>query len=195
MVAPDMRIPNLVTLITRKEADKLGIHPSPNGIGGHGVGGAAAQANTPYGVLIGPFVSFLGVPCNQPPYAKLSAIDLVTGKLVWTQPLGTAEASGPLGIASHLPLTIGAPNWGGAIVTRGGLTFISGSQDGYVRAFDTITGKELWRDKLPAGGQATPSTYKTADGRQFLLVVAGGSPMIQAKLGDYIVAYALKPGK
>ena len=192
MVTPSLYMPNLVKLITRKQADAEGLKPRSDGAGGHGVGGPAAQANTPYGLWVGSFLSPLGVPCNQPPYAKLTAIDLVSGKLVWSKPFGTAAESGPLGIRSHIPLTIGAPSWGGAIVTRGGLTFISGSQDQHVRAFDTVTGKEVWKARLPAGGQATPSTYLTKDGRQILLVVAGGAPMIQARTGDYIVAYALK---
>src|SRR6201999_3936369 len=118
----------------------------------HGdVGGPVAQMGTPYGASIRPFLSPLVVPCTQPPYGMISAVDLSSRKLLWSRPFGTGEASGPLTIHSHLPFTMGVPNIGGAVTTGGGLTFIGASQDGYLRAIETTTGRELWRQLLPAG--------------------------------------------
>jgi quinoprotein glucose dehydrogenase len=86
------------------------------------------------------------------------------------------------------------PGIGGPIVTKGGLAFLSGTMDYYVRGYDLRTGDELWRARLPAGGQATPSTYQGADGRQYLVVVAGGHGSTGTKAGDSIIAYALPKG-
>jgi quinoprotein glucose dehydrogenase len=87
---------------------------------------------------------------------------------------------------------MGVPTLGGPIVTRGGLAFMSSTIDDYVRAYDVTTGDVLWRARLPAGGQATPMTYRSpASGRQFVVVVAGGHSSLGTKLGDSIIAYAL----
>src|SRR5690606_21383903 len=112
----------------------------------------APQRGTPYAVHLKPFLSPIGVPCTQPPFGTLSAVDLRTGKLAWSRPFGTTAGSGPMGIALRMPLPMGVPNVGGSVTTRGGVTFIGASQDSYFRAFDTRTGRELWRTKLPAGG-------------------------------------------
>jgi quinoprotein glucose dehydrogenase len=81
---------------------------------------------------------------------------------------------------------------GGAITTASGLTFVAASLDGHLRAFDSATGEELWSAELPAGGQATPMTYQAGpDGRQFLVIAAGGHARMRSKLGDYVVAFAL----
>ena len=90
-----------------------------------------------------------------------------------------------------LPFEMGVPAIGGPIVTAGGVAFHSGTLDYYVRAFDVTTGAKLWQDRLPAGGQATPMTYEGADGRQYLVVVAGGHGSTGTKPGDYVIAYAL----
>jgi len=179
-------------LLTRQEADARGLKPLS--ATNHGaMGGAAPMMGTPYGVDLRPFMSPLNVPCQQPPYGELAAVDLVHRSVLWRQPLGTARQSGPLGIASHLPFVMGVPNQGGPITTRGGLTFIAAAQDGYLRAFDTVTGKELWRAELPAGGQATPMTYRsTRTGRQFVVIAAGGHVPLNTKRGDYVVAFALQ---
>jgi quinoprotein glucose dehydrogenase len=95
----------------------------------------------------------------------------------------------PLG----LPLRLGVPSLGGPIITAGGVAFLSGTLDNYVRGYDVSTGRELWRSRLPAGGQATPMTYLGADGRQYLLVVAGGHGSLGTKAGDAVIAYALPP--
>jgi quinoprotein glucose dehydrogenase len=151
-----------------------------------------AQAGTPYAVQGPPFLSPVGVPCQQPPFGMISAIDLKSRKLLWSKPFGTGRDSGPLGIASRLPFTMGVPNMGGAVTTRSGLTFIAASQDNFLRAYETRTGRELWRGRLPAGGQATPAIYRSpVSGRQFVVVAAGGHPALMTTLGNQIVAYAL----
>ena len=184
------RVANRTRLIPRAEADALGIRPISTASHGN-VGGTSAQAGTPYAVEIKPFLSPLGVPCQQPPYGMLSAIDLKTRKLLWSRPLGTARDSGPLGMPSGLPFTMGVPNTGGSLVTRSGLTLIAATQDRYLRAFRTRTGELLWQARLPAGGQATPMTYTTADGRQFVVLSAGGNFTLRSKTGDYVIAYAV----
>ena len=98
--------------------------------------------------------------------------------------------SGQFGIATHLPLLIGTPQVGGTLVTRGGLIFAGATLDRYLRAYDLRSGRELWKARLPAGGQATPMSYE-ADGRQFVVIAAGGHSMLGTKAGDYLFAYAL----
>ena len=185
---------NYDQLLTRKKADALGLKPFSASFHGD-VGGPVAQAGTPYAASIRPFLSPLICPCTQPPYGMLSAVDLKTHKLLWSKPFGTAMDSGPLMIASHLPFTMGVPNIGGAVTTRSGLTFIGATQDRYLRAIETTTGRELWRARLPAGGQATPMSYwSAASGRQFVLIAAGGHGGLLSKAGDYILAFALPNG-
>lgn len=145
---------------------------------------------TPYIVDQSPFLGPMKVPCLQPPWGSLSAIDLDSGKTLWQRPLGSGRDSGPLGMASKLPLTIGVPSAGGILTTRGGLAFISGTLDRYLRAFNVETGEEVWKARLPAGAQATPMTY-SAGGRQFIVVTAGGHALLGTKAGDYTIAYAL----
>jgi quinoprotein glucose dehydrogenase len=87
---------------------------------------------------------------------------------------------------------MGVPNIGGAVATRGGVFFIGSSQDKYLRAYETATGRELWRTRLPAGGQATPMAYwSNGSGREFVLIAAGGHGGLLTTPGDYIMAYAL----
>lgn len=144
----------------------------------------------PYAWVQGPWLGALGVPCSQPPWGALAAIDLDTNRVLWNEPLGTGHDTGPFGISSLLSLTMGMPSFGGTVTTRSGLVFISGTMDRYVRAIDIRTGRELWRARLPAGGQATPMIYQ-AGGREYLVVTAGGHSILGTKLGDYTIAYAL----
>jgi membrane-bound PQQ-dependent dehydrogenase (glucose/quinate/shikimate family) len=144
----------------------------------------------PFAWAAAPWVGPLDVPCSEPPWGGLVAIDLTTGKTLWNRPLGTGRDSGPLGIASHMPLVMDVPSMGGTLTTRGGLVFISGTLDRFVRAFDLSSGAEVWKARLPAGGQATPMTY-TAGGRQYLVVTAGGHFLMGTKFGDYTIAYTL----
>src|SRR5690606_30834214 len=121
----------------------------------------------------GPFLSPLFAPCQAPPYGRLSAVDLASGKLLWSRPIGTARDSGPLGLSLGLPLPMGVPNMGGSVTTRGGLIFIGATQDRYLRAVETKSGRVLWSERLPAGGQATPMTYLSRkSGRQFVAIAA-----------------------
>jgi quinoprotein glucose dehydrogenase len=132
------------------------------------------------------------VPAIAPPYALVTAVDLNTQKVIWTRRSGTAEDSGPLGLRSRLPIPMGVPGLGGAIVTRSGLVFIAASGEQSLRAMDLRTGDVLWKGRLPAGGNATPMTYLSPEsGRQFVVIAAGGHNLMRTQPGDYIVAYAL----
>jgi quinoprotein glucose dehydrogenase len=125
-----------------------------------------------------------GYPAVKPPWGTLNAIDLNTGEYLWRVPLGEY----PELMAKGLPPT-GAENYGGPLVTAGGVLFIGASKDENFRAFDMKTGRELWRAKLPAGGYASPATYEVA-GRQYVVIACGGGK-IGTKSGDAYVAYAL----
>lgn len=144
----------------------------------------------PYAAKMGAFLSPLGLPCQAPPWGYVAAADLKTGKIIYKHVNGTVRDLAPV----PLPFEMGVPGIGGPIITKGGLAFLSGTLDYYVRGYDLKTGKELWRKRLPAGGQATPSTYLGSDGRQYLVVVAGGHGSTGTKAGDSIIAYALDKG-
>lgn len=141
----------------------------------------------PYAAMMRPFRSPIGLPCQQPPWGYVAAASLEDGSVIWQHRNGTVRDLSPL----PLPFEMGVPAIGGPIITAGGVAFHSGTLDYYVRAFDVSTGAELWRDRLPAGGQATPMTYEGPDGRQYLIVVAGGHGSTGTKPGDHIIAYAL----
>ena len=141
----------------------------------------------PYAAEMGPFYSPLQLPCQQPSWGYVAGVDLTTGETVYKHVNGTVRDLSPL----PLPFEMGVPGIGGPIVTAGGVAFLSGTLDYYVRGYDLSTGEEIWRERLPAGGQATPSTYLGADGRQYLVVVAGGHGSTGTKAGDSIIAYAL----
>jgi quinoprotein glucose dehydrogenase len=123
---------------------------------------------------------------TKPPWGTLTAIDMNTGKLKWEVPLGIMMDP------QQYPDAVkwGSINFGGAITTAGGLTFIAASMDGMIRAFNTSTGEMLWQAMLPAGGQATPMTYEL-NGRQYVVIAAGGHGKLGTKLGDYVVAFEL----
>ena len=150
------------------------------------------QEDTPFVINTRFFLSPLRVPCLAPPWGRMNALNLRTGELMWSRPLGTARDSGPLDIPSQLPLEMGVPNMGGAIVTRGGLAFIGAAVDHYFRAYDVASGKELWRARLPASANSIPMTFVSAEnGRQYVVVAAGGHLGMAPHLGDAIIAYAL----
>jgi quinoprotein glucose dehydrogenase len=155
-------------------------------------GEISAQDGTPYGMWRKMLLSPLGLPCNPPPWGKLVAIDLDAGETLWEVPLGTVRDLAPV----PLPWKLGVPNLGGPLVTAGGLVFIGAAMDDYIRAFDIQSGAELWKARLPAGGQATPMSYAVTDAagrqRQFIVIAAGGHGRAGSRLGDSVVAYALR---
>ncbi|MGC1507027.1 membrane-bound PQQ-dependent dehydrogenase, glucose/quinate/shikimate family [Ketobacter sp.] len=178
-------------LIPRQQADADGIHPV-TAEGGKSVGIYAAQAGTPYAAESQPFLSFLAAPCQQPPYGLISAVDLNTQTLLWQKPFGTARDSGPVLLRSQLPIPMGVPNLGGSITTATGLTFIGATQERMFRAIDSMTGQELWKARLPAGGHATPTTYwSEQSNRQFVVISAGGHGAMLSGRSDAIMAFAL----
>ncbi|HEU4780322.1 MAG TPA: pyrroloquinoline quinone-dependent dehydrogenase [Steroidobacteraceae bacterium] len=128
-------------------------------------------------------------PCTAPPFGTLMGISLKDGNVLWDVPLGTGEGLDKIGL-SPLPPGTGMVNLGGPVTTAGGLVFIGATLDAYVRAFDVETGLELWKYKLPAGGKATPSTYLGADGRQYVVISAGGDGKAWGK-ADSVMAFAL----
>ena len=95
-----------------------------------------------------------------------------------------------MGIPSHLPIEIGTPNNGGSVITAGGLVFIAAATDNLIRAIDLRTGETVWHDVLPAGGQASPMVYEM-NGRQYLVIMAGGHHFMETPIGDELIAYAL----
>ncbi|MEO8408935.1 MAG: membrane-bound PQQ-dependent dehydrogenase, glucose/quinate/shikimate family [Propionivibrio sp.] len=144
----------------------------------------------PFAVQLHPFTSPLGIPCQEPPWGYVAGVDLASGAIVWQHRNGTIEDLSPL----PLSFRMGVPTLGGPLLTRGGVAFLSGTLDDYVRAYDVSSGHQLWESRLPAGGQATPMSYLGEDGRQYVLVVAGGHGSLGTKAGDAVVAYALPKG-
>lgn len=182
LLVPTMHLAQTVTLIPR---------------GGNRPEGNTPQRGTHYSAQLAQFITRLGIPCQRPPYAQMTAIDMRTRKIVWQRPVGSAEAIGPLGIPTRLPLTIGAPPvTGGGITTAGDLTFIGAYGDRRLRAIDNRTGRQLWSARLPEGDQATPITYRgPRSHRQIVVMVSGNWADLQAShnVATHIVAYALKP--
>lgn len=147
----------------------------------------AQQTGAPYGMRRQMLASPLGIPCTPPPWGTLAAVDLRRNAIRWQVVLGSTRDMTPWFVPAR---TIGMPNMGGPIVTAGGLVFVAAAMDNYLRAFDLDTGRELWKGRLPAGGQATPMSYQ-ANGRQFVVIAAGGHGALGTTRGDYVVAFAL----
>jgi membrane-bound PQQ-dependent dehydrogenase (glucose/quinate/shikimate family) len=189
MVVNPLIIANQLSLIPREDL--------PEGVAGN-------QLGTPYSHTTVRFISPLEVPCQQPPYGVLAAIDLETRSLLWERPIGSSKRSGPLGIPTLLPLTVGTPQTGGTVTTAGGLIFIAGTLDNTVRAMNLMNGEELWQNPLPFSAQATPMTYQAPQsGKQTLVVtvpVFNSTTAVGPRTlstadedpnGGYIIAYRL----
>lgn len=190
MIVNSSTMPFIGRLVPRAEADARGAAPygeTPRVKPPEGVRPPMALEGTPYGLELMPFLSPIFFPCQAPPWGMITAVDLKTRTRLWERPFGTTKGLAPLGLA----LPVGIFNLGGSITTAGGVTFIGAATDGYFRAFDTASGRELWRHELPAGGQATPMTYLGRDGRQYVAIFAGGHGSLRTKRGDHLVAFAL----
>jgi quinoprotein glucose dehydrogenase len=155
-------------------------HPSGSEIG------VQPMYGTPYGVVLHPFLSPIGLPCMRPPWGYMAAIDLKTMKIAWMHRNGTVRDEAPLPV----PIKMGVPSLGGPLTTAGGVAFLTSTADYFIRAYDVTDGRELWEDRLPAGGQSTPMSY-AVDGHQYVVTAAGGHGSFGTKLGDYVIAYAL----
>lgn len=140
----------------------------------------------PYGMRRAVLFSPIGMPCNTPPWGTIAAVDIESGELAWEATLGNTKELAPFGMA----FPFGTPNFGGPLVTAGGVVFIGATMDNLLRAFDAGTGEELWAGDLPSGGQATPMTYAVG-GRQYVVIAAGGHPNLGIPIGDTLVAFAL----
>ena len=171
------RLPMFVKLIPRAELDAARKNATDSD---RLHGEFARQTGAPYAMFRTPLLAPSGLPCNAPPWGTVAAVDLFEGKKVWDVPLG-----------SFIPgMNTGTITLGGPMVTAGGIVFTSAAMDNYLRAFDSETGKEIWKYQLPAGGQATPMTY-TIEGTQYLVIAAGGHGKLGTKQGDYIIAFKL----
>ena len=188
MIVNPLFMANQLTLIPRDEL--------PEGVTG-------SQLGTPYSHNTQRFMSPLHVPCMQPPYGILGVVDLETRELLWEKPIGTARHTGPLGISTRLPLTVGTPQTGGTVTTAGGLIFSAGAFDNTVRATNIRDGRELWSQPIPYTAQGTPMTYLSPTGKQTVIVVvpvfnstrgSGYEPLPAEEedpLGGYVFAYRL----
>src|SRR5262245_13823552 len=180
LIVPTNRLAAVVQLIPRESfaaevqrKDRLGDEFAP-------------QQGTPYGMARQFLLSPNRCPCNPPPWGALSAIDTSTGKIVWEVPLGML----PWLEGNKDAAKWGSINLGGPITTASGLVFIGATLDPYLRAFETATGKELWKGRLPASARSTPMTYQSQKGKQFVVISANGHNLVSGP-HDEIVAFAL----
>ncbi|WP_374941767.1 glucose/quinate/shikimate family membrane-bound PQQ-dependent dehydrogenase [Buttiauxella brennerae] len=187
-IANPMALPFVSKLMPRGPGNPM--EPPKDAKGSGTETGIQPQYGVPYGVTLNPFLSPFGLPCKQPAWGYISAVDLKTNEVVWKKRIGTVRDSSPL----PLPFKMGMPMLGGPISTAGNVLFIGATADNYLRAYNMSNGEKLWEARLPAGGQATPMTYE-ANGKQYVVISAGGHGSFGTKMGDYIVAYALPDAK
>jgi quinoprotein glucose dehydrogenase len=151
--------------------------------------GVNPNEGAPFAIQLLPFLSPLKLPCQAPPWGYVAGVDLRNDKIVWMHRNGTIRDEAPV----PLPFKLGVPSLGGPLMTASGLAFLTSTLDYYMRAYDVTTGEPLWEARLPAGAQANPMSYRSEkDGRQFVVVVAGGHGSLGTKAGDSVIAYALQ---
>lgn len=147
--------------------------------------GFAPQEGAPYGVRLEVAQNWLGMPCWEPPFGELVALDMSTGDVTWRRPVGASQQYG-----FFMPESWGSPTIGGPAVTAGGLIFIGASMDAKVRAYSLETGEELWSDQSEAPSISIPAVYEYK-GRQYVAFVSGGNTILKDQVGDQIAVYAL----
>ena len=177
LVVNTNRVPFLLRLIPRGQFVHETDAAKKNRISGE----FGRQTGAPYGMYREVLLSPGRLPCSAPPWGTVSAMDLKTGKKLWETPLGSMVPN----------KQYGSPNLGGPIVTAGGVVFTAAAMDTFLRAFDANTGAEIWKAELPASAQATPMTY-TLQGKQYVVICAGGHGKLGTKRGDSVVAFALE---
>jgi quinoprotein glucose dehydrogenase len=178
------RLAFLVKLIPRDEFNKMRSSGATNRLKGE----FGRQTGTPYAMYREPLMSPSGAPCNAPPWGALTAVDLKTGIVRWEVPLGAIPQLAMFSKSAEW----GSLNLGGSVVTAGGLVFIAAAMDTYLRAIDIETGKELWKAELPASAQAAPMTFQIGEnGKQYVVICAGGHGKLGTKTGDFVTAFAL----
>src|SRR5215510_11789971 len=182
LIANTNNLPFLVKLIPREEYNAMRETGAVNRFKGE----FGRQAGAPYAMYREMLRSPGGTPCIAPPWGKLTAVDLKTGEIRWDAPLGRIPQLALFPKSSEF----GSPNLGGSMVTAGGLVFIAAAMDDKLRAFDVETGKLIWEGQLPASAQAAPMTYQ-ANGKQFVVICAGGHGNLGTKKGDHVVAFTL----
>lgn len=181
MVAIVNRLPTVVTLIRREEFEERRQEGRDNRLSGE----FSAQRGAPYAMYRETFLSPAGTPCIAPPWGVLTAVRAATGEILWRTPLGEIDAGEGQKIPGDLAL-------GGPLVTKGGLVFAAATRtDARLHVHSLATGEVLARFPLPANSQSTPMTFRAGDGRQYVVVAAGGHGKAGNKLGDYVVAFAL----
>jgi quinoprotein glucose dehydrogenase len=179
LVVPTNNLAAVAKLIPREKFEEAQHRGEP--------GDHARQTGAPYAMYRRFLQAASDLPCSPPPWGTLSAVDMTHGTIRWQVPLGSMERFG----GSHDPVPPGSVGFGGPIVTAAGLIFIAGTFDPYLRAFDIETGRELWKGRLPASGNATPMTYSWR-GKQYIVIAAGGHPRItEEDVSDALVAFAL----
>ncbi|MBA1228868.1 membrane-bound PQQ-dependent dehydrogenase, glucose/quinate/shikimate family [Pseudomonas viridiflava] len=149
--------------------------------------------NGDYAIRISRLASGLGIPCNAPPWGSMVGVDLNTGKTEWIRRVGTTKNLKTSFMADRFPIgfPMGMVAHGGPLITAGGVIFQGATADNFIRAYDVNTGELLWQYELPAGGQATPSTYTGSDGKQYVIISAGGHGSLGTTLGDSVIAFRL----
>jgi len=181
LVTPVSQLPFFVKLIPNEE-----IEPTDHPMAGMAMGPPDFIQGAEYGLQQGPLMSQMMGLCSPPPWSLLVGVDLDKGEIIWKRPLGVLDKLTPFPV----PLEFGTPLAGGAILTGGSLAFIGASYDERFRAFDVETGENLWEVSIPYSANATPMTYEV-DGKQYVVVSAGGHAWSPLPKGDFILAFAL----
>jgi len=184
LVMPVGQLPFFVKLIPNED-----ITPSDDPMAGMAMGPPDFIDGAERGLQQGPLMSNFMSPCSAPPWSLLVGIDMDAGEIMWNRPLGVIDKLVPGG-ALPIPLEFGTPVAGGAIVTGGGLAFIGASYDERFRAFDVENGSKVWEVDIPYSANATPMTYEV-DGKQYVVVSAGGHAWSPLAKGDFILGFAL----
>lgn len=185
MVVPSNRVPVVIAMPPRSE-----VSGEINRQTVEGLNMSFDVKGSPFITRIKPLLSVFGAPCSKPPWAGLTAIDIVKKQILWDVPLGSIDNMMPFPMP-FFDSELGTPGAGGPLVTAGGLVFIGYTLDNRIRAFDVDSGEVVWSADLPAAGVGVPVTY-IANGEQYIVIPAGGHTMYQSTLGDSVVAYKLK---